>query len=75
MKAKKMTKHKKIPKREIVDAPTLPGVDIIDLSHRTCRWPLWTDAEPARRYCGDPVVDGWSYCHPHRLLALKYPNK
>ncbi len=70
-----MTKHKKVSKSEIVPPPSsLPGVDISQLTNYNCRWPLWTDANPERRYCGKDAVPGWSYCHKHRLLALKYPK-
>lgn len=46
-------------------APYTPlSVSFADLATHHCRWPLWSnDAAPSvKRYCGNPVQPGQSYC-------------
>lgn len=48
------------------------GVDIMGLTDKTCRWPLWghdPDAHP-KLFCGDPVTRR-SYCAHHARIAYQ----
>lgn len=67
------------PPREAAEA-SLPasgmglGIDIMELTNDTCRWPLWADRGPIERhiYCGDPVDQSKKecpYCPVHRKMA------
>lgn len=67
------------PPREAAEA-SLPasgmglGIDIMELTNDTCRWPLWADRGPVERhiYCGDPVDRSkveCPYCAIHRKMA------
>lgn len=53
-----------------------PMADGPALTLRTCQW---IDGEPSADdscKCGDPVVDGKSYCKPHFARAYSgFPNK
>lgn len=47
-----------------------PGVALMDLRERHCRWPMWSfaTASAEKRFCGEPVIPGKSYCaHCHTL--------
>jgi GcrA cell cycle regulator len=41
---------------------------IIGLNSKTCRWPLWADADNDRFYCGAPI-EGLTYCPAHSSAA------
>ncbi|ORE90504.1 GcrA cell cycle regulator [Stappia sp. 22II-S9-Z10] len=52
---------------EATAAPT--GIGFLDLTHRTCRAPLWGNREQVSgadyRFCGERVEDGSIYCPTH----------
>lgn len=41
---------------------------IMELTHRTCRWPLWETDNVEKFYCGAPVDSG-SYCAKHWQMS------
>ena len=57
---------KKAPAPDQVAANPKP---LMELGPNQCRWPLWDDENPERKYCGDPVMEGESYCAHHKLKA------
>ncbi len=56
------------PKEEAT-GPFIPAkpVQLMDLTHKTCRWPL--DGDPVRWYCGDKPESGFVYCKFHCKIA------
>lgn len=46
-------------------------IELDDLTHAVCHWPLWNDEQPARLYCGLPAEDLRSYCPGHQALAYQ----
>jgi GcrA cell cycle regulator len=45
-------------------------VALVDLTDKTCRWPLWDNhATGDKMFCGAMVVDGSVYCLTHYKLA------
>ena len=54
-------------------APYIIALDdkctLMELAPDKCRWPLWSDAQPERLYCGAPT-DG-VYCGHHTRLAWR----
>lgn len=47
---------------------------LMDLTSETCRWPLWTDANPERLYCGADGADMENkrpYCPVHSQMAYR----
>jgi GcrA cell cycle regulator len=45
------------------------GIRIFDLREKHCRWQLGHD-QPARFFCGAPVVDSCSWCEQHQRIAF-----
>ena len=56
---------------EPAQAVTGEPVDIVGLTAKTCRWPLWEDrgASGDKMYCGAAVVVGSRYCSIHFEMA------
>lgn len=46
-----------------------PECTIMDLTHETCRWPLWSDAAPEKLYCG--AASAGTYCGIHTRMAWR----
>lgn len=44
---------------------------IVQLTHSSCRWPLWGDADTDRFYCGAPI-EGKTYCAGHHVAASRF---
>lgn len=44
---------------------------LMELTSETCRWPLWTDAQPERLYCGAVPAKGSVYCGCHTAIAWR----
>lgn len=55
--------------------PERPGqVTLMDLTSETCRWPLWSDANPEHLYCGAPgagMENKRPYCPLHSRMAYR----
>lgn len=55
--------------------PERPGqVILMELTSDTCRFPLWTDANPEHLYCGAPGADMENkrpYCPVHSQMAYR----
>lgn len=52
-------------------APTSHSCTLMDLGPLTCRWPLWSDAEPTQLFCGVVPVNGLAYCEHHCRRAYQ----
>jgi hypothetical protein len=66
-----------------IDAPIQPdtrprkngaGLDIYQLRHDDCRWPLGA-GPPPYRYCGRKALEGLPYCTAHSARAYNRPHK
>lgn len=50
--------------------PIGPGVALLDLQWRHCRWPVHRDGEPAR-FCGAERMPGtYAWCAAHRRIGI-----
>ncbi len=49
--------------------------DIMDLGHRSCRWPIGTPGEEGFAYCGRRAEDGGPYCQHHAEIAYTSHHK
>jgi GcrA cell cycle regulator len=50
-----------------------PSVSFEELRYGACRWPVTGDSLAGTlRYCGDPAIDGRSYCAGHMHVAYVY---
>lgn len=67
-----------LPKAEPVEEKPDPDfqppnpVSILDLTHETCRWPLWPMGDhpgAGGLYCGEAVDGESAWCRHHRLRA------
>lgn len=46
---------------------------LLDLTPTSCRWPLWTDDDAERLFCGAVTAGEHSYCAVHRQIASARP--
>ena len=46
-------------------------LDLMDLTERTCKWPIGDPAEEGFHFCGLPSVDGKPYCVHHIAVAFQ----
>lgn len=44
---------------------------LLELTKRTCRWPISTPGAPDFCFCGNPPIDGLPYCAGHSRLAYR----
>ena len=49
--------------------PRIPGMKLTidELQSGDCRYPLWAMEERGGFYCGDPAIEGTSWCKEHRI--------
>jgi GcrA cell cycle regulator len=53
------------------EPPTARHLDIMALTSRTCRWPLWDAPDGPRTYCGAETQGEGPYCAYHTSLAFR----
>ena len=46
-------------------------LDLMDLTERTCKWPIGDPTEEGFHFCGLPSVDGKPYCVYHIAIAFQ----
>lgn len=64
------SKEYKSPKREAYQSfAASGGVTLMDLTPRTCRWPVGDPRHDDFRFCGDYAEPGKVYCCQHHALA------
>ncbi|PRY93713.1 GcrA cell cycle regulator [Hasllibacter halocynthiae] len=49
-------------------------LDLMELTERTCKWPIGDPATPAFWFCGLPVQQGKPYCEAHVSVAFQPAN-
>jgi GcrA cell cycle regulator len=52
-------------------APKGENITLMQLSERTCRWPLGDPGTSSFRFCGCETTSGASYCQYHSVLAFQ----
>ena len=53
------------PSEEVLKA----GVTLMQLTDKTCRWPLGDVRDPGFIYCGELPLEGCPYCEEHAKIA------
>jgi GcrA cell cycle regulator len=48
---------------------------LIELAHRTCRWPVNNPDAADFAFCGNEAVDGFPYCAGHARMAYRIPAR
>ncbi|MEM1344715.1 MAG: GcrA family cell cycle regulator [Pseudomonadota bacterium] len=46
-------------------------LDLLELTERTCKWPIGDPAEDGFHFCGLPAMDGKPYCKYHVAIAFQ----
>jgi GcrA cell cycle regulator len=46
-------------------------ITMLDLTHKTCRWPIGDPTEASFHFCGHPPVPGRPYCPYHHRIAFQ----
>ena len=52
-------------------APVGENITLMQLSEKTCRWPLGDPSTTDFRFCGSETAAGTSYCQYHSVLAFQ----
>lgn len=50
---------------------TARRLTLMELTERTCKWPIGDPSTPDFSFCGLPVVAGKPYCEPHVAVAFQ----
>jgi GcrA cell cycle regulator len=50
---------------------TARRIKLLDLTERTCKWPIGDPTDPDFRFCGLPAVPGKPYCSAHVAVAFQ----
>jgi GcrA cell cycle regulator len=59
------------PQTQLAGVSAGKGVTLLELTWRTCRWPLWGPDTDHGEYCGARPVDGLPYCVTHCRMAYR----
>ena len=51
-----------------------PGVTILELTDRMCKWPIGDPRDNDFRFCGKQSANGLPYCQDHCLQAYQQPS-
>jgi GcrA cell cycle regulator len=51
-------------------SPAPQGCSLMDLTHETCRFPLWGDVV-SDQYCGAKPLEGLPYCGAHTRISYQ----
>lgn len=57
-------------KEEAAPAP-VKGLDLLELTEQTCKWPIGHPGDPDFYFCGKPARPGIPYCPDHCLMAYQ----
>ena len=52
-----------------------PGVAMVNLRDRMCRWPHGDPKDAGFHFCGDECVTGLPYCDTHAKMAYQAPGR
>jgi GcrA cell cycle regulator len=59
------------PEAQVLVMPTARRLSLVQLSEKTCRWPLGDPMLADFHFCGHDVRDGSPYCTYHSKLAFQ----
>lgn len=49
----------------------MPGISLLELSDKVCRFPLGHPEEEGFSFCGKPVQPGYPYCPEHCAVVYQ----
>ena len=49
--------------------PARVGVTLLELTSKTCRWPLGDPQQEGFAFCGEVILEGCPYCNGHAKIA------
>lgn len=59
-----------------IDIPAGPGVSLLKVTDKMCKWPIGHPGDENFRFCGNGAHDGSPYCEGHAQLAYQpMPSK
>lgn len=64
-------RRKPVPRVEDEDMDVV-GIELVELSRKQCKWPLWSDKDTHRKCCGRDTSDRKVYCADHEARAWRY---
>lgn len=50
------------------------GLQLLDLTAFTCRWPIGDPGEPGFHFCGAACPEHKPYCAEHTMIARREPK-
>ncbi|SJZ67427.1 GcrA family cell cycle regulator [Consotaella salsifontis] len=68
-----VVQHVEGPGGEVV--PISRNLTLVQLTERTCKWPLGDPLSEDFRFCGNPSGDSSPYCTYHARLAFQPPSE
>lgn len=60
------------PKPVLVIVDDVEGIPFLDVTDKTCRWPLWQEPSDEKRCCGEIPYEGSVYCLAHHRRATNH---
>lgn len=64
------------PVLPIAEIPSGPGVTLLKVTDKMCKWPIGHPGDAGFRFCGSTSRDGSPYCEGHAQLAYQpMPSK
>lgn len=65
-----------MPQLDLSEIEAGPGVTLLKVTDKMCKWPIGHPGEPGFRLCGRPSAEGGPYCQAHAELAYQVvPSK
>ncbi len=60
----------------VIDVPVGPGVSLLKITDKMCKWPIGHPGDENFRFCGNGSIDGSPYCEGHAQVAYQpMPSK
>lgn len=60
-----------VPQADLSEIEAGPGVTLLKVTDKMCKWPIGHPGEPGFRLCGRPSGEGGPYCQAHAELAYQ----
>jgi len=59
------------PMPRLIDIPVGPGVSLLKITDKMCKWPLGHPGDENFRFCGNGASAGSPYCEGHAQMAYQ----
>lgn len=59
------------PRLQLAEIEAGPGVTLLKVTDKMCKWPIGHPGDPDFRLCGRPAGESGPYCEPHGELAYQ----